>query len=168
MAGDEGRFGRLGEVRSCWCPSGIRPTVPKLQVRQYVYAYAAVAPSLGKMTCLILPYANTKMMNLFLQQVAVEFSGYFIVIQVDKASWHRSNCLVIPENIRLIFQPAYSPKLMPVEHIWEDIRENHFYNHAFKSIDKVEEKLSEGLLELCADPERLRSLTFFPHLRIPP
>jgi len=120
------------------------------------------------MTCLILPYANTKMMNLFLQQVAVEFSGYFIVIQVDKASWHRSNCLVIPENIRLIFQPAYSPKLMPVEHIWEDIRENHFYNHAFKSIDKVEEKLSEGLLELCADPERLRSLTFFPHLRIPP
>ena len=25
----------------------------------------AVAPSLGKMTCLILPYANTKMMNLF-------------------------------------------------------------------------------------------------------
>ena len=168
MAGDEGRFGRLGEVRSCWCPFGIRPTVPKQQVRQYVYAYAAVAPSLGKMTCLILPYANTKMMNLFLQQVAVEFSEYFIVIQVDKASWHRSNCLVIPENIRLIFQPAYSPQLMPVEHIWEDIRENHFYNHAFKSIDKVEEKLSEGLLELCADPERLRSLTFFPHLRIPP
>lgn len=148
--------------------NGIRPTVPKQQVRQYVYAYAAVAPSLGKMTCLILPYANTKMMNLFLQQVAVEFSEYFIVIQVDKASWHRSNCLVIPENIRLIFQPAYSPKLMPVEHIWEDIRENHFYNHAFKSIDKVEEKLSEGLLELCAAPERLRSLTFFPHLRIPP
>lgn len=168
MAGDEGRFGRLGEVRSCWCPSGIRPTVPKQQVRQYVYAYAAVAPLLGKMTCLILPYVNTKMMNLFLQQVAVEFSEYFIVLQVDKASWHRSNCLVIPENIRLIFQPAYSPKLMPVEHIWEDIRENHFYNHAFKSIDKVEEKLSEGLLELCADPERLRSLTFFPHLRIPP
>lgn len=121
-----------------------------------------------KMTCLILPYANTKMMNLFLQQVAVEFSEYFIVIQVDLASWHRSKCLIIPENIRLIFQPAYSPKLMPVEHVWEDIRENHFYNHAFKSIDKVEEKLSEGLLERGADPERLRSLTFFPHLRIPP
>jgi len=42
MAADEGKFGRIGEVRSCWCPKGIRPTVPK-QVRQYVYAYAAVA-----------------------------------------------------------------------------------------------------------------------------
>jgi hypothetical protein len=65
MAADEGRFGRLGEVRACWCPKGIRPTVAKQQVRQYVYAYAAVAPELGLMTCLILPYANTKMMNLF-------------------------------------------------------------------------------------------------------
>ena len=35
MAGDEGRFGRIGEVRACWCPKGVRPTVPKQQVRQY-------------------------------------------------------------------------------------------------------------------------------------
>jgi len=35
------------------------------------------------MTCLILPYANTKMMNLFLHQVSV--ADYFIVMQVDKA-----------------------------------------------------------------------------------
>jgi len=61
----------FGEVRACWCPSGIRPTVPKQQVRQYIYAYAAVAPELGKMTCLILPYANTKMMNLFLSQISL-------------------------------------------------------------------------------------------------
>jgi hypothetical protein len=48
MAADEGRFGRLGEVRACWCPAGIRPVVPKQQVREYVYAYAAVAPQLGQ------------------------------------------------------------------------------------------------------------------------
>lgn len=91
MAADEGRFGRIDEVRSCWCPKGIRPTVPQQMVRQYVYAYAAVAPSHCQMTCLILPYANTKMMNLFLEQVSVEFAEYFIVMQVDRADWHRSN-----------------------------------------------------------------------------
>ncbi len=89
---------------------------------QYTYAYAAVAPSLGKMTCLILPYANTKMMNLFLEQLFREFADYFIILQLDKAAWHRAKHLVVPENIRLIFQPAYSPELMPVEHIWEEIR----------------------------------------------
>lgn len=57
---------------------------------------------------------------------------------------------------------------MPVEHIWEDIRENHFYNQAFSSLDQVEEKLAQGLVELSADSKRLSSLTFFPHLRVPP
>ena len=52
-------------------------------------------------------------MNLFLLQVSQEFSDYFVILQLDKASWHRSNALKIPENIRLIFQPAYSPELMP-------------------------------------------------------
>jgi hypothetical protein len=27
MAADEGRFGRLGEVRACWCPEEIRPII---------------------------------------------------------------------------------------------------------------------------------------------
>lgn len=82
---------------------------------------AAVAPELGKRQGLILPYANTKMMNLFLSQISQEFADYFVILQLDKADWHRSNALKVPENIRLIFQPAHSPELMPVEHIWEDI-----------------------------------------------
>lgn len=158
----------LGRYGKSWCPQGVRPTVPKQQVRQYVYAYTAVAPKLGKMTCLILPYANTKMMNLFLSQIYQEFADYFVILQLDKASWHRSNCLIVPENIRLIFQPAHSPELMPVEHIWEDIRENHFYNQVFQTLDQVEDVLCQGLVELCSDSDRLRSLTFFPHLRILP
>jgi transposase len=107
------------------------------------------------------------MMNLFLQQVSREFADYFIIMQVDKAAWHRSSCLKVPENIRLVYQPSYSPQLMPVEHLWDEIREKHFYNRIFKSLDQVEDELNLGLLELLTEPERLRSLTFFPHLRIP-
>jgi hypothetical protein len=57
MAADEGRFGRLGEVRRAWCPAGTRPLVAKQIVRESVYAYAAVAPVLGQMTSLVLPDA---------------------------------------------------------------------------------------------------------------
>jgi len=166
MAADEGRFGRLGEVRSCWSPTGIRPVVPKQQVREYVYAYVTVAPQLGQMTTLVLAYANKQMMNLFLKQVSEEFREYFIIMQVDKAAWHRSKSLQIPENIRLLPQPAHSPELMPVEHLWEDIRENYFYNRILKSMDKVVDELCKGLVNLASDPERLRSMTYFPHLII--
>jgi hypothetical protein len=90
-----------------WCPPGIRPLVGQQIVREYVYAYAAVAPKLGKMTALVLPYANTQMMNLFLEQVSKEFKDYFLVMQVDGAAWHCSHNLVIPENIRLLI-PNFS------------------------------------------------------------
>lgn len=166
MASDEGRFGRTGEVHPCWCPPGFRPAIARQQVRQYVYAYAAVAPALGKMSCLILPFANTAMMNLFLEQVSLDFAEYFVVLQLDRAAWHRAKCLQVPENIRLLPQPSYSPEVMPVEHLWDDVREKHFNNHIFNSLDDVESTLCAALKELDSEPERLRSMTFFPHLRI--
>lgn len=167
MASDEGRFDRTGELTSCWCPPGnTRPTVARQQVRQYVYAYATVAPALGIMCCLILSYVNTRMMNLFLLQVSKEFAQYFIILQVDRASWHRAKSLQVQEFIRLLPQPPYTPEVMPVEHVWDEIREKHFDNHIFKPLDAVENTLCEAFCNLIATPERLRSMTFFPHLRI--
>jgi transposase len=166
MATDEGRFGRTGEVRACWCPPGFRPIIAKQQVRQYLYAFTAVAPALGKLCSLVLPFANTAMMNLFLKQLSLEFAHYFIILQLDRAGWHRAKHLEIPENIRLLPQPAYSPELMPVEHLWEEIREKYFYNRIFNSLDVVEETLCQALKDLMDAPERVRSMTFFPHMRI--
>jgi hypothetical protein len=37
-----------------------------------------VCPALGRMSSLILPMANTEMMNLFLAQVAEDFPDYFM------------------------------------------------------------------------------------------
>lgn len=166
MASDEGRFGRTGELSPCWCPPGFRPTVMRQQVRQYTYAYAAVAPALGKMCSLVLPYANTAMMNLFLAQISIEFPDYFIILQVDRAAWHRAKSLRVPENIRLLQQPPYTPQVMPVEHLWDEIREKHFDNRTFKSLNAVEDTLCEALRQLNEQPDNLRSMTFFPHLRI--
>jgi hypothetical protein len=86
MAQDEGLFGRINEPKRCWAPNKCRPIVGKQIVREYSYVYAAVAPELGKMTSLILPYANTKMMNIFLNQTSEDFKDYFVIMQMDKAS----------------------------------------------------------------------------------
>lgn len=144
----------------------MRPHAPTQVVREYLYAYAAVAPTLGQMVSLILPETSTAMMNRFLEEVSRVFSTHFIVMQVDGAGWHRANDLVIPENIRLIPQPAYSPELNPVEHIWDELREKYFQNRSFSSLDLVIDALCQGLNALVNDPERLRSLTDFPHLKV--
>lgn len=117
------------------------------------------------MTSLILPRADTAMMNLFLEHVATTFAHYFIVMQVDQAGWHRAKDLKVPENIRLIPQPPYSPELNPAEHLWEHLREKKFPNRACSSLEEVIDHVCEGLIELEAQPERLRSMTYFPHFR---
>ncbi len=42
------------------------------------------------------------MMNLFLEEVSLDFKEYFVIMLVDRAGWHRSHGPKIPENIRLI------------------------------------------------------------------
>ncbi len=165
MAQDEGRFGRISSTRRTWVPPGIRPHSPRQVVREYSYVFSAVAPAQGYLTSLILPRANTAMMNLFLEHVAHEYPNYFIIMQVDQAGWHQAAGLIIPENIRLLPQPAHSPELNPVEHIWDELREKYFHNRAFPSLDAVEETLIEGLNHLTSNPERVCSMTYFPHFR---
>ena len=118
------------------------------------------------MTSLILPSADTEMMNLFLEHVSKTYEKYFVVMQVDQAGWHVTTDLTLPTNIRLIAQPAYSPELNPVEHVWEELREKKLSNLAFASLDEVIDKVCDGLNQLEANPERLRSLTYFPHFRM--
>jgi transposase len=166
LAQDEGRFGRISDSRACWAPKRVRPIVPKQTVRVFVYVYAAVCMALGKMTSLILPFANTEMMNLFLQEVSKDFEDYFVIMLVDGASWHRSENLSIPENIRLICQPSYSPELNPVEHVWEELREKHFSNKVFESLDAVEQTLCRGLQELHDAPAKVQSMTNFEYLQV--
>ncbi len=117
------------------------------------------------MTSLILPRADTAMMNLFLEHVAKTFQDYFIVMQVDQAGWHQAKDLKVPENIRLIPQPPYSPELNPTEHVWEQLREKEFPNLACSSLEEVVDKLCEGPSQLESEPEQLRTMTYFPHFR---
>ena len=166
FAQDEGRFGRISDVRRAWSPLGTRPQAPRQVIRSYLYVFTAVCPALGKMTSLILPWANTEMMNIFLRQVAEDFSDYFILMLTDQAGWHVSQRLQVPENIRLIKLPPRSPELNPAEHIWEELREKNFANKALKDLDEVEDKLCQGLNDLARNPAGLRSMTNFPYLNI--
>ena len=105
------------------------------------------------------------MMSVFLEHVAKEYADFFVVMQVDRAGWHESKALKVPETIRLLAQPAYSPEVNPVEHMWDELREKQFHNRVFNSLDEVEETLIEGLLPAQADPEKVRSMTNFPRFR---
>jgi transposase len=60
---------------------------------------------------------NSSRMSEFLTRVSAAHKERFIVMVVDGASSHRGKEVVVPENIRLLPLPPYSPELNPCENI---------------------------------------------------
>lgn len=131
-------------------------------VREFVYAYGAVSPREGDFVWKVCPQMNTQRMSEFLDQVSQRYPRDFIVMIVDGASSHRGKDLVVPENIRLLSLPAYSPELNPQEHLWDEIREKEFPNRVFDSLEGVKKQLRSGLIRLARDWMRVRSITAWP------
>lgn len=159
---DEGRFGRINNIKKCWVPKLQRAIIGQQMVREYTYAYTTVCPQTGENFSLILPYANTHAMNVFLNETSRNFSKYKIIMVMDKAGWHRSRDLSIPENIVLWFLPPYSPELNPVENLWKYIRgQKGFNNQTFQSLDDVEDQLCIALKEMSQEKNKVKSITLF-------
>ena len=59
----------------------------------------------------------------FLELFASEYPEDLHLIQVDKVGFHNSLNLSIPENVILLFQPAYSPEVNPIERLWGYVKE---------------------------------------------
>jgi len=134
-------------------------------VREYEYAFAAVSPHDGTLDTLVLPGVHTEAMGVFLAEVAQRHADEFILLVLDGAGWHRAKRLPIPANMKLIFLPAWSPQLNPVEHVWDEVREKWFSNRVFANMAALEEQLVTALTVLEDDPPRMASLTGFDWIR---
>lgn len=161
MFQDEGRFGLLGKPRRCWAPRCVRPVVGARLQRKYLYAFAAVSPHDDVMDSLVLPWVSAQTMSLFLDEVARRHADEFIVMVMDQAGWHIAEQLAVPQNMRVVLLPAYSPQLNPVEHVWEALRENCFANTVFADLDVVENALTTGLTTLESNPSKTQCMSGF-------
>ena len=165
MFQDEARFGRITDPKRCWAPKGTRPLVKASFVREYIYAYGAVSPLHSDWDWQIHSKMNAENMGCFLEQIGKSYTHEFIVMIVDGASSHKAKALHIPDNMRLLFLPPYSPELNPVEHVWDELREKQFPNRVFDSLSAVESHLQNGLELMTDDRTAIHSLTAWPWIQ---
>jgi hypothetical protein len=161
MFQDEARFGRISDTRRCWCPKPVRPLCYAMVTQEYTYAYAAVSVD-GELDTLILPHTSSDCMQVFIDEVASRHPEDRIIMILDGAGWHTSRLLTVPDNMRLIPWPPYSPELNPTEYLWDELREKSFHNRVFNSIDALEVHLEVSLRDLEADKVRVRSIVAWP------
>ncbi len=151
MFQDEAGFGRISKPRYCWSKKSVRPSVPCHHIREYRYAYGAVEPITGENFFLVLPYCNTECMKVFLRQLSNKYKEDYIILVCDGAVWHKSKNLDVPDNIKIMFIPPYTPEMNPIEQIWKQIRTMGFKNQIFQTLDKVIDRLCEIICELTKD-----------------
>ena len=151
MFQDEAGFGRINKPKRCWCPAGVRPVTPCQHIREYRYAYGAVEPLTGENFFLVLPYCDTVCMNVYMEYLSQAYPDDLLLVAMDKASWHRSKGLKIPDNIRILHIPPYTPEMNPIEQIWKEIRKRGFRNEFFKTLDKVVDRLCVTINSLSND-----------------
>lgn len=155
---DEGRFGLQSSLCRTWAKKGSKCTVKVRQSYQNFYAYSAVGPKTGENFSLLLPFVNTEMMQIYLDEFNQVLGDKEIILIMDQAGWHKSKDLVVPKNVEIWFLPPYSPELNPVERLWKLIKRNTLHNRLYDSLKQLEnvvvdffDKLTpEVLMQLCS------------------
>ncbi len=77
-----------------------------------------------------------------------------IVLGLDNAGWHSEPKLVVPDGLRLVYLPGYSPELQPAEHLWSVLDEP-LANRHFATLADLECAVVERCRVLKDDPLRL-------------
>jgi transposase len=147
-----------------WAERGSRPRAPRDQRYDWAYLFGAVCPARDTGAALVLPIADTEMMNLHLAEISRHVTaGSHAVVLLDGAGWHQTGGkLKVPDNISLLKLTAYSPELNPAETIWQYLRQNQLSNRVFDSYEAIVDACCDAWNALIAEPGRIRSIATRP------
>jgi hypothetical protein len=157
---DEARVGQQGTLTRIWAKRGTRPRAPRDRGFKAAYLFGAVCPDRRTAAAIVMPDVNVEAMNEHLTVISQRVSlGATAVLVLDKAGWHTSPRLKLPDNIVLLPLPAYAPELNPVENIWEFLRGNWLSHCVWSSYEAIVDACCEAWNKLVQMPERIASIT---------
>src|SRR5258708_29040962 len=119
-ATDEHRIGLKPLLRRVWAPIGRRPVTLVRHRFAWRYVVAFVHPASGRTIFHLATSVNIELFEVELARFAEAVGASpanQIVLVLDRAGWHTSARLRVPEYVHLLFLPAYSPELQPAEHL---------------------------------------------------
>lgn len=160
---DEGRFGRHGRLTRIWVERGSRPYRIRQTEYDWVYVFGGVCPATSDTHACLMPFANTEVMNLYLEDFSKHLDDdVHAILVMDRAGWHRAKDISIPGNMTFLYLPAYSPELNPMELCWREMRQKKLNNRIFCTFEELDEAVGEAWLDITEQLDAIRSLCLFP------
>lgn len=158
---DESRFGLITVQRRRITRKGVKPLGVFQQKFESFYLYGAVEIATGESFFQEANKCNSETLGDYLKGLSQAFPDSLNLVLVDNGRHHTAKALKIPENVRLVFLPPYSPELNPIERFWQAMKEKVAWL-AFDTLEPLRERVREILSAF--SPVPLQSLTGFPYL----
>ena len=156
---DEMRIGQRGTQTRIWARRGTRPRIVRQQQSESAYIFGAVCAQRDEAVGLVLPYANTNMMALHLQEISRAIpAGHHAVLVLDQAGWHTTQKLPQFSNVSLLPLPAGSPELNPTEQVWQQLRDRSLANRCYDSYEHIVKACCAAWNQFTQIPGAIRSL----------
>lgn len=156
---DEMRLGQKNGLVRQWARTGTRPRQPKDQRYQSAYLFGAICPERGAGAAVVMPKANTEAMQLHLDEISRTVSaGRQAVLLLDRAGWHTTPDLEVPNNITLMLLPSRAPELNPTENTWQFLRQTYLSNRVFETYDAILDAACHAWNRLVDSPSRITSI----------
>lgn len=162
-ATDEHRIGLKPLLKRVWAPAGQRPCAPVEHRYAWRYLVGFVHPASGRTVFHLASAVSIPLFETELQAFAGTVGAgptKQIVLVLDRAGWHASRKLRVPEHVHLLFLPPYSPEVQPAEHLWP-LTDTVLANRHFASLDELEDAQAARCAALQACREVVRSTTCF-------
>jgi hypothetical protein len=162
---DETRVGQKGRRTHSWAPTGSRPPVPRDTRYENADIFGACCPARDCAVGLILPRADTAMMQLHLNQISAALPPQVHAAMItDGAGWHRSPALRRPDNITLIDIPPATPQCNPAEKPWQYLKDNFLSHRLFATYEDILDACQHAWNSMLAESGRIASLASMQHL----
>jgi transposase len=160
---DEHRAGLKPVIRRVWAKRGQRPVAVAHPRYKWLYLYAFVRPTSGAVEWFAASTVDTELFSAVRARFAAAVGAgpqKRVLLVLDGAGWHIAADLVVPDGIRLLFLPPYSPELQPAERLWPLTNEA-VANRHFTSLADLDEALASRCRALTDQPEILKANTLF-------
>jgi hypothetical protein len=119
---DESRLGLQLPIHRRLTGYGVKPVQIVEPLYESYWLYAAVEPTTGDACWWELPCLDADCFTVFLHQFGHHYAESLNIVLLDQAPAHVAHRVSVPDNVVLVWLPAYSPELNPVERLWEDLK----------------------------------------------